>query len=203
MVCRTKVTNWYAELSVVELSFLFFLKFRLSTVPFKFVVFNKSEPSDPSPRTLSCSCSCICCARPSVSSFKLAHLHFLLFEQQRELQKQQGSQPTVMNNLRTNSILQQLKRNFWKIAGALFHWTFYTTVTKTIKTIVVQFRPMSLSCLFLCILRSVLSLIVRADNYSSARGRAKWHDAEFPELSVCVSWILLWLSVVILRFFEN
>jgi hypothetical protein len=50
---------------------------------------------------------------------------------------------------------------------------FYTTVTETTEPIVVQFWPMSLSCLFLCILRSVLSLIVRADNHSSARGRAK------------------------------
>jgi hypothetical protein len=32
---------------------------------------------------------------------------------------------------------------------------------------------MSFSCLFLCILRRVFSLIVRADNYSSTRGRAK------------------------------
>jgi hypothetical protein len=38
--------------------------------------------------------------------------------------------------------------------------------------------PMSLSYLFLCILSSVLSLIVRADKYSSTRGRAKWHDAK-------------------------
>jgi hypothetical protein len=35
------------------------------------------------------------------------------------------------------------------------------------------FGLMSLSCLFLCILRTVLSLVVRADYYSSTRGRVK------------------------------
>ena len=46
---------------------------------------------------------------------------------------------------------------------------FHARVTKAVEPM----WFMSLSRLFLCILRSVLSLIVRADNYSSARGRAK------------------------------
>ena len=46
---------------------------------------------------------------------------------------------------------------------------FHAKVTKAVEPM----WFMSLSRLFLCILRSVLSLIVRADNYSSARGRAK------------------------------
>jgi hypothetical protein len=48
----------------------------------------------------------------------------------------------------------------------------YAKAAKAFEPIVAYAGITSISCLFLSILRSVLSLIVRADNYSSTRGRA-------------------------------
>ncbi len=82
--------------------------------------------------------------------------------------------PQNVSDTLTKSLPRQAfeKHREFMVGTRVSSSTLYAKATKAFEPIVV----MSVSCLFLCILRSVLSLIVRADNYSSIRGRAKCHD---------------------------
>ena len=85
---------------------------------------------------------------------------------------------SVRDNRLSDTMTKSLPRSAFEwdrefIVGARVPFSgFYLKVTRTVEPMC----RMSLSCLLLCILRIVLSLVVRADNYTSTRGRVKWHD---------------------------